>query len=275
MSDLTSSISFKENHNYAKKNVYEKHFLLIITILCCFIYGETFAANNGSPTATGNTATSAAALVLKDLEDPIPELKDLKQDMLQNADANNNNQQSGSNNATMAGAAANAGTLSVINPNPVKDNRNENEIPVQLEATKKANSDTSLWLKMMLSVSILGIAGVGFYMWAKNQKRGSNSKNQMTQIKILAQSHLGPKKSLAVVRVAGESILIGITDQNINLLKPLSLLDEEIPDEVPNHFGNAFGQMLNDGKMDHEGHDEFSIAGIKDVVQNRIKSFRG
>jgi flagellar protein FliO/FliZ len=202
-------------------------------------------AASDAEASANDSAPNAAKMVLKDLEEPIPELKELKQDMLHEKE------------------------LAVSAP---KDTRSEKEIPVQLEAPVKANTGSNLWLKLVMTVSILGIAGAAFYLWARNQKRGSTSKNQMTQIKILSQTHLGPKKSLALIRVAGESILIGVTDQNINLIKALSLLDEEVPEEVPNSFNSAFGQML--GNSMHESED-FSIAGIKDVVQNRLKSFRG
>ena len=128
----------------------------------------------------------------------------------------------------------------------------------------------------------------------------------------MAQHYLGPKKSLAVVRVAGESILVGITDNNINMIKSLALLDEEIPDVTPNDFNqliekddelstskvkdqvqmsakassskssnNTYSRasvkssvkaQVNEN-MDAED-DEFSIKGIKDIVSSKLKNMR-
>ena len=41
-------------------------------------------------------------------------------------------------------------------------------------------------------------------------------------IEILANHHLGPKKSIAVVRVAGRTMVVGITEQSINLISQLT-----------------------------------------------------
>jgi flagellar protein FliO/FliZ len=159
-------------------------------------------------------------------------------------------------------------------PEP-KKNLAEAEIPVNLETPQKSVSTGNPFIKMLMSVMILGVlAAAGFY-WLRKY-RYTNLKSQATQIKILSQHYLGPKKSLAIVRVAGESILIGVTDHNISMIKSLSLLDEDIPEETPKEFGSIFTiKSRNDSPTDEiDNRDDFSLAGIKDFVSGRLKNMR-
>ena len=104
------------------------------------------------------------------------------------------------------------------------------------------------------------------------------------QIKVLSQHYLGPKRSLAIIHVAGESMLVGITDSNISMIKSLSLIDDEVPTTVPKTFadalaapGNNAGAMakVNLGSMsESELEEEFSFSGFKDTVSKKIKSMR-
>jgi flagellar protein FliO/FliZ len=161
---------------------------------------------------------------------------------------------------------------------------NEADIPVHLEPTKKSATADSPWLRMFGGLFIVGILSAGALFYIKKMKKVKSALGPAPEIKILTQHHLGPKKSLAIIRVAGESILVGITDQNINLLKSLSLLDEDIPEQVPSSFQSVFNEgeektpatnSRSSGKsVSSENEDEFSISGIKDVVTARLKNMR-
>lgn len=169
------------------------------------------------------------------------------------------------------------------------DNRRESEIPLNLEAKKTAASEGSGVFRILFTLSILGLVGTGAYFFLRKYSVPKAKKHQ-TQIKVLQQHYLGPKKSLAIVRVAGESILIGIADHNISMLKPLSLLDDEVPEEAPQHFGKVLGGLS--AKADFAADDEesapapkrasreldtdeeFAISGIKDIVSKRLKGMR-
>jgi flagellar protein FliO/FliZ len=75
-----------------------------------------------------------------------------------------------------------------------------------------------------------------------------------------------------VVQVAGESVLIGITEHNISMLKTLSLLDDEIPDSSPAKFGPVMHSASHlDGLIDQE-EDAFEYHGLKSEVAKKIKS---
>lgn len=171
------------------------------------------------------------------------------------------------------------------------DNRHESEIPLNLDKNKKAASEGSGLFRILFTLSILGLVGTGAYFFLRKYSVPKAKKHQ-TQIKVLQQHYLGPKKSLAIVRVAGESILIGITDHNISMIKPLSLMDDEVPEEAPQNFGKVLGGMspkasfANDDETeeaapvakrssrDLDSDEEFAISGIKDIVSKRLKGMR-
>lgn len=171
------------------------------------------------------------------------------------------------------------------------DNRKESEIPLNLETGKKATSEGGGVFRILFTLSMLGVVGTGAFFFLRKYKIPKAMKSQ-TQIKVLQQHYLGPKKSLAIVRVAGESILIGVTDHNISMIKSLSLLDDEVPEEAPQSFGKVLGQSAKDvsfddtaaedeapaprkrGAKDLDLDDEFAISGIKDIVSKRLKGMR-
>lgn len=152
--------------------------------------------------------------------------------------------------------------------------KKESEIPILAAAKtaehtqKKESSATRIILSLGLVLGLL--FGFSFFL-KKYIKRSPHKKN--SQIKVLTQHYLGPKKSLAIIRVAGESMLIGVTDQNINLIKPLALLDEEIPDNTSNNFSKSLDNSMGDLAAQDEA-DEFSISKIKDFVSGRLKNMK-
>ncbi len=160
----------------------------------------------------------------------------------------------------------------------------ETEIPVHLEAAKKGAGNESPWMRMLGGLAVVGILSLGSYLFIKKTKGINRTSSQAPEIKVLAQHYLGPKKSLAIIRVAGESILLGVTENNINMIKSLSLLDEDIPETVPSNFESVFSSTATDDepavlqknktktKLDED--EEFSISGIKDVVTSRLKNMR-
>lgn len=163
-----------------------------------------------------------------------------------------------------------------------ESNLKESEIPV-FATPKKAKAlenQTPVNGLAMGAFILLAIAGVS-YLALRRYTNKSMKKSKHETIKMLTQHHLGPKKSLAIIRVAGESILIGVTDQNINLIKPLSLMDDEIPEASNANFNNTLqtasideeiGMGLDFQESDDE--DEFSVHGLKEMVKNRLSGMK-
>jgi flagellar protein FliO/FliZ len=166
----------------------------------------------------------------------------------------------------------------------------EDKIPVLANTKETKKAAASPFNKMMFTLGVLalllGALCLGLRRWIK-----ANPKlKQNTKIKVLTQHHLGPKKSLAIVNVAGESLLIGVTDHNITMLKTLSLLDEELPEDVPRNFNGAMDDFQDDeadfvparapkaarSKVQHEDED-FTISGlseIRDSVSSRLRNMK-
>ncbi|NUN07528.1 MAG: flagellar biosynthetic protein FliO [Bdellovibrio sp.] len=159
----------------------------------------------------------------------------------------------------------------------------ESEIPLNLDGGKKVAQEDSSVFRIMFTLSILGLVGAGAFFFLRKYKIPKAAKHQ-TQIKVLQQHYLGPKKSLAIVRVAGESILVGITDHNISMIKSLSLLDDEVPEEAPQSFGRVLGDIDETPTASErapakrakelDADEEFAISGIKDIVSKRLKGMR-
>ncbi|MNJ99874.1 Flagellar biosynthesis protein, FliO [compost metagenome] len=186
-----------------------------------------------------------------------------------------------SEQAPAATAAVNEEAIAVKTEEKAVDNRKESEIPLNLEAKKNAGADGGSFFRILLSLSLLGVVGTGAFIFLRKYSVPKALKHQ-TQIKVLQQHFLGPKKSLAIVRVAGESILIGVTDHNISMIKSLSLLDDEVPEETPQNFDSMIEDFEDEeipkktkrSAKDIDTDEEFAISGIKDIVSKRLKGMR-
>lgn len=175
---------------------------------------------------------------------------------------------------------------------PVVEDQNslsEEQIPLNVEMTKKsidaATGSTRLFMTVFILLSIMG----GTYYMVRRYKLSNNINKSNTRIKVLSQHYLGPKKSLAIIHVAGESMLIGVTDSNISMIKSLSLIDDEVPAELPQNFSDTL-QIKAEPKMKAERpagataraavtaveelEEEFSFSGVKDSVSKKLKSMR-
>lgn len=151
----------------------------------------------------------------------------------------------------------------------------EDQIPLTIEAKKTATEGSSAAAKALMSgFIVVALLGASYYFVRRYRVSNTINKSNM-QIKVLTQHYLGPKKSLAIVHVAGESILIGVTDSNISMIKSLSLIDDEVPAEMPATFTQS---MKNEAAMTKDLTDEldeeFSFAGVTDSVSKKIKSLR-
>ena len=89
---------------------------------------------------------------------------------------------------------------------------------------------------------------------------------------MLNQHHLGPKKSLTIIRVAGEAILIGVTDQSITHIKTLSLMDDELPESVPASFKTELNANFEEEEVEEEN---FAYGtSVKDTISKRLKGLK-
>ncbi len=114
--------------------------------------------------------------------------------------------------------------------------KKENEIPVFREAHAKAEKPQSMWGRLLMSLVVVAAVAGGLIFATRRWAKAKNTVGGQAKVKVSHQLHLGPKKSIALIEVAGEHLLIGVTDHNINLLKTLSIINDEIPENVPHSF---------------------------------------
>ncbi len=160
----------------------------------------------------------------------------------------------------------------------------ESEVPVQFDSVKEKSNEKGSLGRVLISLgvvfSLLGAAIYGLKKWSKKREILTGG----MKIRVMTQHHLGPKKSIAIIQVAGESILVGITDHNISMLKTLALIDDEIPADQPNKFDDALynfeeeaGEIGKHFSQPKDEVDDFALRGIseiRDVVSKRLKGMR-
>jgi flagellar protein FliO/FliZ len=165
----------------------------------------------------------------------------------------------------------------------------EENVPLfKASAAKSPSKAESPWMRILMSLSIITVVGVGMIFfgkwWSKRYKR-----NEMgTKIQVLTQHHIGPKKSLTIVRVAGESILLGVTENNISMIKTLSLIDDEVPERVPERFTEALSGASSEDMLIEAGQredsvrlskgsykdDDFSYGKIENLISDKLQKMR-
>lgn len=170
--------------------------------------------------------------------------------------------------SSIAIGAASEPTAVVATAPAVTASEQESMIPVKIvqKAEAGAGQGASSYLMFALGAVVLIAGGALWFIKRYTVKSAEGAKNK---IKVLTQHHLGPRKSLAIIQVAGESVLVGITDHHISLIKPLSLLDDEIPELE----GQTFQNVANEAAVDSELgavfktdiRDEFKMTGLKQL----------
>ena len=97
--------------------------------------------------------------------------------------------------------------------------------------------DMLQWLLSLLVV----IAVILMLAWLAKKSRVFGSNHQ--QLNVVATLPLGPKERIMVVQVGDEQLLVGVTGQQINLLKELP---QPLPTSRPelNPFATKLAQMM-------------------------------
>lgn len=125
----------------------------------------------------------------------------------------------------------------------------EKDIPVVLKSAVVAGPVESPFSRLGVALGFILVLAAGGAVLARKYRLKQGGRSHAPQISLQNQFHLGPKKSLAIVRVAGESILIGITDHSISHIRTLSLLDEDMPDIPKKDFDQIVRGSFNDAEI--------------------------
>ena len=134
--------------------------------------------------------------------------------------------------------AAPAAVSETVATQIAQDMKQESEIPVFTKSEKVSKSENSLLWRLVASLAFVVAVGAGLIFTGRRWTRGKNKGGEKARIEMMHQFHMGPKKSLALIRVAGEVVLIGCTDHNISLLKTVTLIDDELEGTLGKDFNN-------------------------------------
>jgi flagellar protein FliO/FliZ len=139
---------------------------------------------------------------------------------------------------------------------PVTADTKESEIPIQLQSAPKSRDNSNILWRLAASLGFLGIVAGVLYYATRRWARPKDSKAKGSRIEMLHQFHMGPRRSIALIRVAGETMLVGVTDHNINMLKAVTLIDDELEGLMKKDFNNFL-------------EDEFSIEDVRSALDAR------
>ncbi len=157
------------------------------------------------------------------------------------------------------------------------DEKVEKKAPVEEAAlpafrggeVSKAESQDKTPIRYALAAAIVAVMALGAFLFVRRSKSLGKIKRDGTEILVVAQHHFGPKRSVAVIKVAGESVLVGMTDENINLLKTLTILDEEDP-SFPEALGVAEGAAESNGTDEEPFQSRDIAAWAKRAARMRL-----
>lgn len=164
--------------------------------------------------------------------------------------------QEGKVDAATAVTAPAAASDQAIQAAATQAEKKESEIPVVMKA-KSASAESHVAWRLAASMAFLALIGGVLVFVTRRWTRKKDKGGSKARIEMLHQFHVGPRRSLALVRVSGEAILIGITDQNINMLKTVTLID----DEMEEAFKSGFNNFLE---------DEFSVEDVRSALGARV-----
>ena len=111
-------------------------------------------------------------------------------------------------------------------------------------------------LKMVLSLGILLAVLIAALYFAKRIFKGTGIQKNGRVIRVLASTYVGVKKNISLVEVPGAILVLGITNDAINLLAKIE--DEEVlkkfgeteDEKVSGSFSNQLGRLLASCKRD-------------------------
>ncbi|AJE04341.1 flagellar biosynthetic protein FliO [Geobacter pickeringii] len=105
------------------------------------------------------------------------------------------------------------------------------------------------FLQMLASLAlVLGIIYLVYYLSNRLFRVGGAQRVAERHIRVVETRYLAPKKSLVLVEVGGEFLLLGSSGDRLNFIKQIDILEEiEVVDEEPARPPLA---MLFQGKLD-------------------------
>lgn len=153
-------------------------------------------------------------------------------------------------------------SFSFLKPDSKKDSK-----PISL-----ATSGFKMVMTLSLVLGLIFLLFFGFKKFVlKNTAFGGGGK----LIRVLNTSFLAPKKNITMVEVAGEILVLGISDQNISLLTTIREPGriEEIKNSQGNNSGSTDGSQGFQGKV--AGKVSWATSNAANAFSKYLKDFSG
>lgn len=156
-------------------------------------------------------------------------------------------------NGASSGASASAAEENPVDRTPPA--YDEGKMPVLMKSNSETKASNDVYTRLVLSLGFLLIVAGALYYATRRWRRMPDKGGQSARVEMVHQFHVGPRRSIALIRVAGETMLVGITDHNISMLKSISLIDDELEGVIKKHDFNNFLE------------DEFSIEDVRTALR--------
>lgn len=147
----------------------------------------------------------------------------------------------------------------------------------QMASLKEANESSQLMWRYYLGLAIVGSIALAGFILVKKTRQLVPRKVAPYKMKVINHLSLGPKKNLTIIEVAGEHILLGVTDHQVSLIKSLSILEDDFNESSLKSFeqvSQSIDEKNSEDKFKDFTEEEFSISAVKSIVQKKMKDLR-
>lgn len=174
--------------------------------------------------------------------------------------------------------------LASFNKNPQwKNDKEKGNKPLDSSATKSFNflnrdkkkqlksaDVASSGFKMIMTLSlVLGLIFILFFGFKKYVLKNTIFGGSGRQVKVVSTNYLAPKKNISLVEIAGEILVLGISDQNISLLTKIN--DPQQIKELKNIQGDEV-QSVN-SKNDIIEHVAKNVSSATSNAKNSFSKY--
>lgn len=124
----------------------------------------------------------------------------------------------------------------------------------------------------MIAFILLMVSGVAFFLW----KWKKPSQTYRSGLQVMSQHPLGMGTKLVIVEVAGQSLLLGVTQNQISIIQTLSPADGETRAQASSdkpHQEATLALPVSPSPFEIKN-EEDSFNRVRDAISNKLKGMR-
>lgn len=147
----------------------------------------------------------------------------------------------------------------------------------QSAVIKDSQDSSQLIWRYYMGLGVVGALALAGFALVKKTRQILPRKAAPYKMKVINHLSLGPKKNLTIIEVAGEHILLGVTDHQVSLIKSLSILEDDLAESGLKNFdqvSQTIDEKNSEDKFKDLTEEEFSISAVKSIVQKKMKDLR-